>query len=424
MKILVIGSGGREHALVWKISQSPKVTKLFCAPGSAAIGELAECVAINPEQIEKLADFVEKEKIDLTVVGPELPLTLGITDLFESRGLRIFGPNKTAAQLEGSKAFAKEILQENNIPTATFGTFTDQVAAKQHIERHPAPYVIKADGLAAGKGVVISLTVNDALDVVDKILVKKVFGEAGEKVVIEEFLEGEEVSFMVLTDGQHILPLASSQDHKRVFDNDQGPNTGGMGAYSPAPAVTPAVQKRIFDEILNPLLTGLKRKGITYRGVIYVGLMITKTGPKVLEFNVRFGDPECQPIMMRLKSDLVPLLEATIDGKLNQVQPEWYEDPAVCVVLSARGYPGTYDKGYEIRGLDKLRHWDKGFVFHAGTAKENGRWLTSGGRVLGVTARGSDIGNAVKNAYAAVSQISWDGMHYRKDIARRAILRN
>ena len=424
MKILVIGSGGREHALVWKISQSPKVTKLFCAPGSAAIGELAECVAINPEQIEKLADFVEKEKIDLTVVGPELPLTLGITDLFESRGLRIFGPNKTAAQLEGSKAFAKEILQENNIPTATFGTFTDQVAAKQHIERHPAPYVIKADGLAAGKGVVISLTVNDALDVVDKILVKKVFGEAGEKVVIEEFLEGEEVSFMVLTDGQHILPLASSQDHKRVFDNDQGPNTGGMGAYSPAPAVTPAVQKRIFDEILNPLLTGLKRKGITYRGVIYVGLMITKTGPKVLEFNVRFGDPECQPIMMRLKSDLVPLLEATIDGKLNHVQPEWYEDPAVCVVLSARGYPGTYDKGYEIRGLDKLRHWDRGFVFHAGTTKENGRWLTSGGRVLGVTASGSDIGNAVTNAYAAVSQISWDGMHYRKDIAHRAIARN
>jgi phosphoribosylamine--glycine ligase len=424
MKILVIGSGGREHALVWKISQSPIVTKLFCAPGSAAIGELAQCVAINPEQIEKLADFAEKEKIDLTVVGPELPLTLGITDLFESRGLRIFGPNKTAAQLEGSKAFAKEILQENNIPTATFGTFTDQVAAKQHIERHPAPYVIKADGLAAGKGVVISLTINDALDVVDKILVKKVFGEAGEKVVIEEFLEGEEVSFMVLTDGQHILPLASSQDHKRVFDNDQGPNTGGMGAYSPAPVVTPAVQKRIFDEILNPLLTGLKKKGITYRGVIYVGLMITKTGPKVLEFNVRFGDPECQPIMMRLKSDLVSLLEVTIEEKLNQVQPEWYEDPAICVVLSSRGYPGTYDKGYEIRGLDKLRHWDKGFVFHAGTAKKNGRWLTSGGRVLGVTARGSDIGNAVKNAYAAVSQISWDGMHYRKDIARRAILRN
>ncbi|HSE88814.1 MAG TPA: phosphoribosylamine--glycine ligase [Candidatus Binatia bacterium] len=424
MKILVIGSGGREHALVWKISQSPKVTKLFCAPGSAAIGELAECVVINPEQIEKLENFAGKEKIDLTVVGPELPLTLGISDLFESRGLRIFGPKKAAARLEGSKAFAKEILQKNNIPTATFATFTDQVAAKQYIERHPAPYVIKADGLAAGKGVIISLTTNDALDVVDKILVKKVFGEAGEKVVIEEFLEGEEISFMVLTDGQHILPLASSQDHKRVFDNDQGPNTGGMGAYSPAPVVTPAVQKRIFDEILNPLLAGLEKKGIIYRGVIYVGLMITKSGPKVLEFNARFGDPECQPIMMRLKSDLVPLLEATIDGNLNQVQSEWYEDPAVCVVLSAKGYPGPYNKGYEIRGLDKLRHWEKGFVFHAGTAKENSRWLTSGGRVLGVTARGSDIGNAVKNAYAAVSQITWDGMHYRKDIARRAILRN
>jgi phosphoribosylamine---glycine ligase len=424
MKVLVIGSGGREHALVWKISQSPKVTKLFCAPGSAAIGELAECVAINPEQIEKLADFAKKEKIDLTVVGPELPLTLGITDLFESRGLRIFGPNKAAARLEGSKAFAKEILLENNIPTATFGAFTDQVAAKQHVERHPAPYVIKADGLAAGKGVVISPTINDALDVIDKILVKKVFGEAGEKVVIEEFLEGEEVSFMALTDGQHILPLASSQDHKRAFDNDQGPNTGGMGAYSPAAVVTHAVQKRILDEILNPLLAGLKKKGITYRGVIYVGLMITESGPKVLEFNARFGDPECQPIMMRLKSDLVPLLEATIDGTLNQVQPEWYEDSAVCVVLSARGYPGSYDKSDEIRGLDKLKHWDKGFVFHAGTAKENGRWITSGGRVLGVTARGRDISNAVTNVYSAVSQITWDGMHYRQDIARRAIARN
>jgi phosphoribosylamine--glycine ligase len=424
MKILVIGSGGREHALVWKISQSPKVTQLYCAPGSAAVGELAECVAINPEQIKNLANFAEKEKIDLTIVGPELPLTLGISDLFESRGLRIFGPNKAAARLEGSKAFAKEILQENNIPTATFATFTDHMAAHQHIERHPAPYVIKADGLAAGKGVVISLTINDALDVVDKILVQKVFGEAGEKVVIEEFLEGEEISFMVFTDGQHILPLASSQDHKRVFDGDQGPNTGGMGAYSPAPLVTPAVQRRIFDEILNPLLAGLKKRGITYRGVIYVGLMITKSGPKVLEFNVRFGDPECQPIMMRLKSDLVSLLEATIDGTLNQVQPEWYEDPAVCVVLSARGYPGAYEKGSEIHGLDKLKNWNKGFIFHAGTAKENGRWITSGGRVLGVTARGKDIGNAVQNVYYAVSKIEWNGMHYRKDIARRAIHRH
>jgi phosphoribosylamine--glycine ligase len=424
MKVLVIGSGGREHALVWKISQSPKVEKIFCAPGSAAIGELAECIAIGLEEIGTLADFAGKEKIALTVVGPELPLTLGITDLFESSGLRIFGPNKAAARLEGSKAFAKEILQRNKISTASFGTFTDAASARQYLTQQKPPYVIKADGLAGGKGVLICVDINEAIAVSDGILIQKTLGKAGEKVVIEEFLEGEEASFMVLTDGDHILPLASSQDHKRVFDNDEGPNTGGMGAYSPAPVVTSAMHQRILDEVLKPLLAGLKSKGIRYRGVIYVGLMITKTGPKVLEFNARFGDPECQPIMMRLKSDLVPLLEATIDGKLNQVEAEWYEDPAVCVVLSARGYPGPYDKGCEIRGLDKLRHWEKGFVFHAGTTKENGRWLTSGGRVLGVTARGSDIGNAVTNAYAAVSQISWDGMHYRKDIARRAILRN
>jgi phosphoribosylamine---glycine ligase len=424
MKVLVIGSGGREHALVWKISQSSKVTKLFCAPGSAAIRELAECVAINPEQIEMLANFAEKEKIDLTVVGPELPLTLGITDLFESRGLRIFGPNKTAAQLEGSKSFAKEILKQNNIPTASFGTFTDAAAAKRYLTHQKPPYVIKADGLAGGKGVVICPDVSVAIAVCDAILVQKTFGEAGGKIVIEEFLDGEEASFMVLTDGDHILPLASSQDHKRVFDNDEGPNTGGMGAYSPAPVVTSAMHQRILDEILKPLLVGLKNKGIRYRGVIYVGLMITQSGPKVLEFNARFGDPECQPIMMRLKSDLVPLLEATIDGKLSQVQPDWYEDSAACVVLSAKGYPGSYDKGDEIRGLDTLTHWDKGFVFHAGTAKKDGRWITSGGRVLGVTARGSDIAKAAKNAYTAVSQISWDGMHYRKDIARRAIARN
>jgi phosphoribosylamine--glycine ligase len=424
MKVLLIGSGGREHALVWKISQSPKVTQLYCAPGSAAVGELAECVAINPEQLENLANFAEKEKIDLTVVGPELPLTLGISDLFESRGLRIFGPNKAAARLEGSKAFAKEILHENNIPTAVSGIFTDAALAKKYLAQQKPPYVIKADGLAGGKGVVICLDIRDAITFSEGILVQKTFGEAGEKIVIEEFLDGEEASFMVLTDGDHFIPLASSQDHKRVFDNDEGPNTGGMGAYSPAPVITSAMHQRILDEILKPLLSGLKNKGIRYRGVIYVGLMITKSGPRVLEFNVRFGDPECQPIMMRLKSDLVSLLESTIAGTLNQVRPEWYDDPAVCVVLSARGYPGAYQKGSEIHGLDKLKNWNKGFVFHAGTAKENGRWITSGGRVLGVTARGKDIGNAVENAYSAVSQISWDGMHYRRDIARRAIDRN
>ena len=420
MKVLVIGSGGREHALVWKISQSQN-NKIYCAPGSAAISELAQCVAIGPEQIASLADFAEKERIDLTVVGPELPLTLGITDLFESRGLRIFGPNKAAAQLEGSKAFAKEILKENKIPTASFGIFTDAPPAQRYIAQRPAPYVVKADGLAAGKGVVICSTRAEAENAIDEILVRKTFSQAGEKVVIEEFLEGEEASFMVLTDGAHVLPLASSQDHKRVFDDDRGPNTGGMGAYSPAPIVTPKMHQRILEEILRPLLAGLKRKGILYHGVIYVGLMITKDGPNVLEFNARFGDPECQPIMMRLKSDLVSLLEAAIDGRLDQVQAEWYDDPAVCVVLCANGYPGSYDKGKEIRGLDSLRNWDQGFVFHAGTAKHGGRWVTSGGRVLGVTARGSRIVGAVEEAYRAVSKISWEGMHYRKDIARRAI---
>ena len=421
MRILVIGSGGREHALVWKISESPRVSKVYCAPGSAGIAELATLVPIGADQIEALADFAAKEKIDLTVVGPELPLTLGIVDLFESRGLKIFGPNKTAAQLEGSKAFAKDILHENSIPTAAFGTFTDAASAKAYLARQKPPYVIKADGLAGGKGVLICASRQEAEEAIEEILVRKTFGSAGEKLVIEEFLDGEEASFMVLTDGEHVLPLASSQDHKRVFDDDEGPNTGGMGAYSPAPAVTAAIHERILREILTPLLAGLKKRRIHYRGVIYVGLMITNDGPKVLEFNARFGDPECQPIMMRLKSDLIPLLEATIDGKLDQVRSEWHDDPAVCVVLCANGYPGAYDKGQNIRGLDKLKSWSNGFVFHAGTVQDNGRWLTSGGRVLGVTARGETIADAVKEVYRAVGEISWDGMHYRTDIAKRAL---
>lgn len=421
MRVLVIGSGGREHALVWKISQSPLVAEIYCAPGSAAIGELAEIVAIAPDQIEQLADFAAKEKIDLTVVGPELPLTLGIADVFESRRLKIFGPNKAAAQLEGSKAFAKEVLQQNQIPTAASATFTDAVLAKEYLGRQRAPYVVKADGLAGGKGVIICQSRSEAETAIDEILVRKVFGRAGEKLIIEEFLDGEEASFMVLTDGAHVLPLASSQDHKRVFDNDEGPNTGGMGAYSPAPVVTTAMHDRILREILKPLLSGLKKRNIEYRGVIYVGLMITGAGPKVLEFNARFGDPECQPIMMRLKSDLIPLLEAAIDHKLDRIHAEWYDDPAICVVLCAGGYPGSYDKGKEIRGLEKLQNWQKGFVFHAGTAKDKNRWLTSGGRVLGVTARGVNISTAIDEVYRAAGEISWEDMHYRKDIALRAL---
>lgn len=421
MKILVIGSGGREHALVWKINQSPRVDKIYCAPGSAAIAELAEVVPIGPEQIEQLADFAAKERIDLTVVGPELPLTLGIVDLFESRGLRIVGPNKTAAQLEGSKAFAKEILNQNNIPTAASAIFEEAACAKAYLAQLPPPYVIKADGLAGGKGVLICRDRAQAEAGVEELLVRKVFGSAGDKIVIEEFLEGEEASFMVLTDGEHIVPLASAQDHKRVFDDDQGPNTGGMGAYSPAPVITGKLHARVLREIFAPLLTGLKKRGIVYRGVLYAGLMITESGPKVLEFNARFGDPECQPIMMRLKSDLVPLLEATIEGTLDRVAPAWYEDAAVCVVLCASGYPGAYDQGKQIHGLEKLQGWRHGFVFHGGTAKSKGRYISSGGRVLGVTARGATIEAAVYEAYRAVREISWEGMHYRKDIARKAL---
>ncbi|MBI4490799.1 MAG: phosphoribosylamine--glycine ligase [Deltaproteobacteria bacterium] len=421
MKVLVIGSGGREHALVWKIRQSPRVDKLYCAPGNAGIGEMADLVPVGPEEIEGLADFAERERIDLTVVGPELPLTLGIGDLFEERGLKIFGPNREAAKLEGSKVFAKEVLKENHIPTASFDTFSDATSAKRYLTEMKPPYVVKADGLAGGKGVLICSSREEAGAAIDDMLARKLFGRAGENVVIEEFIEGEEASFMALTDGEHLLSLASSQDHKRVFDGDRGPNTGGMGAYSPAPVVNAEVYRCILDEILKPLLDGLKKKGILYRGLLYVGLMITDQGPKVLEFNARFGDPECQPVMMRLKSDLVSLLEATIEGRLDQVEAEWLQDAAVCIVLCAEGYPGSYEKGKEIRGLEKLKRWQRGFVFHAGTARKDGHWFTSGGRVLGVTAFGKSIEEAVREVYQGVSEISWEGMHYRKDIAQRAL---
>ena len=422
MKILVIGGGGREHALVWKLRQSPRVEKIFVAPGNDGIGESAELVPIAVDDIEKLAAFAEKNRVDLTVVGPELPLTLGIAELFQQRGLKIFAPGREAARLEGSKAFAKEMLRENKIPTAAFATFSDAAAAKKYLGELKAPYVIKADGLAAGKGVLICASRAEAEAAIDDVLMRRVFGAAGDKVVVEEFLEGEEASFIVLTDGERILPLASSQDHKRVFDNDQGPNTGGMGAYSPAPIVTPAIHRRIMDEILKPLLAGLKKRGIVYRGTLYAGLMLTADGPKVLEFNARFGDPECQPLMVRLKSDLVPLIEATIEGRLDKVEAEWHDDPAVCVVLTAGGYPGDYVKGKEIRGLERLKNWQSGAVFHAGTVKKDGRWLTSGGRVLGVTARGRDIAAAAAEAYRAVAEIHWEGMHYRRDIAKKALL--
>jgi len=421
MKVLVIGNGGREHALVWKLHQSPRVDHIYCAPGNAGIGELAEPVPLQPEDIHGLRRFAEQEHIDLTVVGPELSLSLGIVDEFEAHGLRVFGPNKQAAQLEASKVFAKELMRQIEIPTAAFGVFTDPDEARRYILKTGAPVVVKADGLAAGKGVSVCASVEEALDAVEQIMRERVFGDAGNRVVIEEFLEGEEASFLAFTDGTTVLPLASSQDHKRVFDNDQGPNTGGMGAYSPAPVVTPELAQRVVREIMLPTVGELRRRGVIYKGILYASLMIKGDRVSVVEFNARFGDPECQPIMMRLKSDLIPLLEATIDGKLDRVQAEWHDDPAVCVVLCAAGYPGAYSQGREIHGLDKLKDWADGFVFHAGTAKDEDRWVTTGGRVLGVTARGKRITDAVKEVYRAIGEISWDGMHYRKDIAHRAL---
>ncbi|HEX9878602.1 MAG TPA: phosphoribosylamine--glycine ligase [Candidatus Binatia bacterium] len=419
MKILVIGGGGREHALVWKLRQSPVAEKLYCAPGNAGIGEMAALVPIQAEAIHELADFAANENIDLTVVGPEIPLTLGIVDCFREQGLRIFGPDRAAARLEGSKGFAKELMEENGIPTAAFATFTEPKAAREYAAR-TQPCVVKADGLAAGKGVTLCTSPQDAERAVDDIMVHRAFGEAGERVVVEELLSGEEASFMALTDGENFLSLASSQDHKAVFDGDRGPNTGGMGAYSPASVVTPAIQSEIEEKILKPVLAGLKKRGICYRGVLYVGLMITQDGPKVLEFNARFGDPECQPLMMRLQGDLVALLEATLDGTLSQVEARWHEAVSVCVVMCSRGYPGSYVRGKEILGLESLKSWDNGFVFHSGTAKKDGRWLTAGGRVLGVTALGRNIELAVQEVYHAVGQITWDGVQYRRDIASKA----
>ena len=420
-KVLVIGGGGREHALVWKIRQSRLVSQVYCAPGNAGIGELAECVALQPEDIDGLVRFAKQEDIGLTVVGPELPLSLGLVDRFEAEGLRIFGPNRLAAQLEASKAFTRQLLQEQRVPSPDFAIFSEPEPAHAYVDRANRALAVKADGLAAGKGVLICPTAQDAHRAIDTIMAERAFGEAGEQIVIEEFLEGEEASFLAFSDGSNVLPLASSQDHKRIFDGDQGPNTGGMGAYSPAPVVTPALTERIVADILQPTLRGLRQRGIVYKGIVYAGLMITSTGPKVIEFNVRFGDPECQPLMLRLQSDLVEVIDAAIDGRLSEVQLRWDERPAVCVVLAAEGYPGSYEKGRPIRGLDALSDWPDGVVFHAGTAKDKGTVTTQGGRVLGVTGLGTDLAAALQNTYQAVERISWPGMHYRRDIGQRAV---
>ena len=421
MKVFVIGGGGREHALVWKLRQSPGVEAIYCAPGNAGIDQLAEPVAIDPSDVDGLVAFAREREIDLTVPGPELPLTLGIADELARHGLRCFGPNRAAAQLEGSKAFTKNLLHECGIPTAAYAVFTEADRAREYVRQVGAPIVVKADGLAAGKGVILCDSVAEADDAIESIMRSRTFGEAGETVVIEEFLRGEEASFMAVTDGTTVLPLASSQDHKRAYDGDRGPNTGGMGAYSPAPVVTRELHDRIMAEVMHPIVAGLTRRGIEYRGVLYAGIMVTASGPAVLEFNVRFGDPECQVILARFRGDLLAMMLATTDGRLAEFEMQWDPRPAVCVVMAAEGYPGSYEKGQVVEGLEATRAWADGVVFHAGTALRDGWVVTAGGRVLGVTALGADIAGAVHEAYGAVEKISWRGAQYRRDIAHRAL---
>ncbi len=423
MRVLVVGAGGREHALVWKLKQSPLVREIFAAPGNAGTAALATPVEIAAAEVRRLADFATRAAIDFTVVGPELPLTLGIVDEFESRGLRIFGPNRRAAILEGSKAFAKRLMKKYRIPTGFFQTFYRAEDAKRYVQELGAPVVVKADGLAAGKGVVVCRSVEEGVDTVRRIMEDRVFGDAGEKVVIEEFLTGEEASFMALTDGETVIPLASSQDHKPAFDDDRGPNTGGMGAYSPAPVITEAVGQKVMERIMLPAVKAMAAEMRPYRGVLYAGLMVRDGEPRVLEFNVRFGDPEAQAVLVRLESDLLPLLEAAAAGRLAGLAAKWRPDSAVCVVLAAAGYPGAHDTGKPIAGLAEAGRLQDVTVFHAGTALANGQPVTSGGRVLGVTALGADIRAAMERAYRAVDTIRWDGMHYRTDIGRKALER-
>ncbi len=423
MKILVVGGGGREHVLAWKLKQSPAVTKLYVAPGNAGIAELAECVDISVSDVRPLADFAERHAIDLTVVGPELPLTMGIVDEFGRRGLRIFGPGREPAALEGSKVFAKRFMKRHGIPTGFHQEFDRPEDARRYIREVGAPIVVKADGLAAGKGAIVCRTVEEALDAVALIMEARAFGDAGNQIVVEEFLQGEEASFLAVTDGTTVLPLPSAQDHKAAFDDDRGPNTGGMGAYSPAPVVTEAVHRKVMERIMVPTVKAMAAEGHPYRGVLYAGLMIHNGEPRVLEFNARLGDPEAQPLLVRMASDLVTVLEAAIAGRLHEVEIAWRPEPAVCVVLAAGGYPGPYEKGKPITGLRAAARLKDVAVFHAGTALQQARVVTAGGRVLGVTALGNPLSAAIDRAYRAVRKIHWEGMHFRTDIGRKALER-
>jgi phosphoribosylamine--glycine ligase len=422
MNVLIIGSGGREHALAWAIAASPLLGKLYCAPGNAGIAEVAECVALDVADHAAVVRFCRDNSIDFVVVGPEAPLVAGLVDDLAAARIKVFGPSKAAAQLEGSKGFTKDLCREFSIPTGAYGRFTDAASAKTYLATQKLPIVIKADGLAAGKGVVIAETKAQAEKAVDACF-DGAFGAAGAEIVIEEFLEGEEASVFALVDGSHVLPLASAQDHKRVGDGDTGPNTGGMGAYSPAPVMTPDMTRRVMHEIIEPTVRAMAKRGAPYKGVLYLGVMITKDGPKLYEYNVRFGDPECQVLMMRLKSDLLAALLATADGVLGTFDLRWHEEPALTVVMASKGYPGDYAKDTPISGLEKASAVPGVEVFHAGTRREGDRLLANGGRVLCVTARGATVSEAQSRAYEAVRAIEWPGGFYRTDIGWRAIAR-
>ena len=424
MKVLVVGSGGREHALVWKLSQSPKVDALYCAPGNPGMAGQAELVDISSDDIPALKDFALKNDITLTVVGPEAPLVAGITDEFEAAGLLVAGPSAAGAQLEGSKSFSKDIMARAGVPTAAYEVFTDASQARDYCLKLDRPIVVKADGLAAGKGVLMCENASEAAEACKQIMEDRAFGSAGDKIVIEEWLRGEEASFLVFTDGEAIVAMPSSQDHKAVGEGDTGPNTGGMGAYSPAPVVTPEMAQKAMDQVIKPVLATMKADGNPFKGILYAGLMISPEGvPNVLEFNVRFGDPECQPLLMRLDSDLSDILMGIAKGNLVQVEVKWSEKPTVCVVLASGGYPSSYEKGFEISGIDKANTHDGVYVFHAGTSLKDGKIVNTGGRVLGVTAIGDTVRQAIKKAYAACDEISWKDMYLRRDIGHRALAR-
>ena len=416
MKVLVVGGGGREHTICWKLAQSPKVDKIYCAPGNAGISEIAELVPIGAMELDKLVTFAKENAIDLTVIGMDDPLVAGVVDKFEAAGLRVFGPRANAAIIEGSKAFSKELMKKYNIPTAAYETFEDYNSALEYVKSGSFPVVLKADGLALGKGVLICKDLKEAEEGLNTLMVDKKFGASGTKVVIEEFLTGPEVSVLSFCDGNTVVPMVSAQDHKRAYDNDEGLNTGGMGTFSPSRVYTEDIAKVCMETIFKPTVAALNSEGRQFKGIIYFGLMLTKNGPKVIEYNARFGDPETQVILPRLKSDLCEIFEACIDGTLDKINVEWYDNAACCVVLASGGYPEKYTKGYEITGLDTIKQKDNLTVFHAGTALKDGKFVTNGGRVLGITGVGKDLDEAIKIAYEGVKIVTFENVHYRHDI--------